>query len=290
MQNESDQMGPFEIDELKTKEINKDTPIWHDGLSDWTTAGKVDELKDLFKTKGQSPPPLNEIKTIQAPEIESFAEQIIPDGNIRKKLPIGWVIFICILALSTFGIFIYNPGNSKKSHSNVPSDKQDNNSTPQNNTSFDNNSGTFSAKEKTARGHNENEQKKLEQQEIERQTASIRNNWMDYITASRSSFTYREIGGIYDLYITVNNNTAYTIDEVSTTISYIKTNGDIYKTELVNFYNIPPFKDMTERAPDSDRGTSVEFLEIIEMKSADLNFCYSQGKWDTNSSDPYKCQ
>jgi hypothetical protein len=44
MQNESDQLGPFEIDELKTKEINKDTPIWHDGLSDL----RIRRLHQLF--------------------------------------------------------------------------------------------------------------------------------------------------------------------------------------------------------------------------------------------------
>jgi len=55
LHNETEQTGPFDIDDLKTKNINKNTPIWYEGLADWTTAERVDELKDLFMTA--TPPP-----------------------------------------------------------------------------------------------------------------------------------------------------------------------------------------------------------------------------------------
>ncbi|GAA4453360.1 DUF4339 domain-containing protein [Rurimicrobium arvi] len=48
------QQGPFSLEELKEKEISRDTPVWFDGLPDWTNAGYVDELKDLFVN---TPPP-----------------------------------------------------------------------------------------------------------------------------------------------------------------------------------------------------------------------------------------
>ena len=43
--------GPFDIEELKG--ITGDTPVWFDGLDDWTTADKVAELKDLIKAAPQ---------------------------------------------------------------------------------------------------------------------------------------------------------------------------------------------------------------------------------------------
>ena len=43
--------GPYTIDQLKLKLLNKETPIWYAALKEWTSAGKVYELKDLFETK-----------------------------------------------------------------------------------------------------------------------------------------------------------------------------------------------------------------------------------------------
>jgi len=47
--------GPFSLAQLKTKSITKDTPIWREGLEDWTKAGMLDELSSLFTSV---PPPL----------------------------------------------------------------------------------------------------------------------------------------------------------------------------------------------------------------------------------------
>ncbi len=46
----SEQQGPYDLDDLKWKGINKDTPIWYEGLQDWTTAGNAEELISLFQT------------------------------------------------------------------------------------------------------------------------------------------------------------------------------------------------------------------------------------------------
>ena len=61
--NGSEQEGPFDLEALESKKISKDTPIWYEGLSEWTTAGKVEELKDIvFSTPPAfpkvSPPPV----------------------------------------------------------------------------------------------------------------------------------------------------------------------------------------------------------------------------------------
>jgi tetratricopeptide (TPR) repeat protein len=50
-----EQLGPFTLDELKEKYIKKSTLVWTEGLIDWITADKLDELKDFLISE---PPPL----------------------------------------------------------------------------------------------------------------------------------------------------------------------------------------------------------------------------------------
>lgn len=55
LHNGIEQKGPFDKQELLINGIKKDTPIWFEGINEWTTADKVEELQELFKTT--TPPP-----------------------------------------------------------------------------------------------------------------------------------------------------------------------------------------------------------------------------------------
>ena len=44
----STQLGPFTIDELRTKGLSRDTMVWATGMTDWAKAGDVAELGSLF--------------------------------------------------------------------------------------------------------------------------------------------------------------------------------------------------------------------------------------------------
>jgi hypothetical protein len=76
------QQGPFDIEELKSKSLSKETLIWFEGLQEWLKAETIEELKELFIVK--MPPPLNvsppklqvETKTEQKIENRSFTQQI----------------------------------------------------------------------------------------------------------------------------------------------------------------------------------------------------------------------
>jgi len=48
--------GPVTLDELKQKDIQPKTLIWHEGLDDWKEAENIEELKEIFEL---SPPPLD---------------------------------------------------------------------------------------------------------------------------------------------------------------------------------------------------------------------------------------
>lgn len=98
LHNGNDQQGPFDFEELKQKGLLKQTPIWYEGLSVWTTAGEIDELKGLFNNK--MPPPFNSEKStpppFQKPPIKQSANFQTP---IPKKSNPGRSILIGVLLL-----------------------------------------------------------------------------------------------------------------------------------------------------------------------------------------------
>jgi len=112
LHNGTDQQGPFDIEDLKEKSINKDTPIWHEGLSEWTTVEKVEELKDLFNTI--TPPPFTPNLTpppITKQTVPSETKQYEPlPYEPEKKTNNGskLIIAIVILVIIVVGIMFYN--------------------------------------------------------------------------------------------------------------------------------------------------------------------------------------
>ena len=99
--------GPVKFEDLKSKDIKKDTLVWYEGLKDWTKAGEIKELKELFKVipppippppipptppapkkefKTTTPPPLPKKKVI----IEEVKEEIkepstLPPSIVKKE-------------------------------------------------------------------------------------------------------------------------------------------------------------------------------------------------------------
>jgi hypothetical protein len=113
LHNGTDQQGPFDIEDLKAKNITKETSIWYEGLSEWTTAEGIDDLKDLFKTS--TPPPFVAKTTtpppIQKPPIQQTTS--VPQPT-KKKSKVGRniLIVIILLVLVVGGLFVANNMNS----------------------------------------------------------------------------------------------------------------------------------------------------------------------------------
>lgn len=130
------QQGPFDLEELKSKGINAETPVWYEGIPEWTTAGKLDELKDiLVDTPPQLitpvvPPPLVEeinpvvttttvvttaatVPVIEKP-IAASAKPVRPATTTKKSTAwISWVL--SLLVLGGVGYFIYQDIEKNKS-------------------------------------------------------------------------------------------------------------------------------------------------------------------------------
>jgi len=92
------QFGPFNIDELKTKEITKETLVWYEGIDSWTKAGEITELAAFFKS---IPPPLHTIAKTPPP-INSNTQILVPEVNPKKKKKL-WIILGVIIGLFVLG-------------------------------------------------------------------------------------------------------------------------------------------------------------------------------------------
>ena len=86
------QIGPLSKEELRSKGISKETLVWYEGLTEWTKAGDVEELVDLFSNT-TTPPPLPEQKTATPPPMPKNKTVTPPpmpkqndiDGKIKTK-------------------------------------------------------------------------------------------------------------------------------------------------------------------------------------------------------------
>ena len=265
--NGQNEEGPFDIEQLKLQTLKKDTPIWYEGLENWTTANEIEEIKFLFISK-PTPPPLVKSASSKIQQEVYSSTSIDNSQSTKKKSLLVTIIIVSLIIIGVIiGLVAYQ--NSK------------------------NNSTIDILQEQVATQQNEATSKEAERQRINiantEKNKKYRNSWSDYISATNNRYSYREIGGIFGLEVVVSNSTEYMLDEVEVEVRYVKANGDYFKTETVRVYNIPANSSKSQSAPDSERGKSVE-MTINGITSKKMHFCYTQGNWATNSEDPYFCK
>jgi hypothetical protein len=103
LHNGTENIGPFDTDELKTKAITKNTEVWCEGMEDWRKAGEVDELRSAIAVV---PPPIKSFTTpqlIQTPPIQENKQQIISESKktswgkiIAKSIVVTFLIILSI--------------------------------------------------------------------------------------------------------------------------------------------------------------------------------------------------
>ena len=87
--NGQDEKGPFTINQLKKQKISKETMIWFEGLKNWTKAGEIAELKDLFVPK---PPPFRQEQTNSNIKL-NYSQ--IPNLAINQQSDLFKTVWIC---------------------------------------------------------------------------------------------------------------------------------------------------------------------------------------------------
>ena len=101
------EQGPFDIEQLKSQTLKKDTPIWYEGLGEWTTIGKIEELKDLIKP---TPPPFGSTTATPPPVQKIVTQQNISADKPKQSSSTGRRLLIIggVAVLVLIGTFIYN--------------------------------------------------------------------------------------------------------------------------------------------------------------------------------------
>jgi hypothetical protein len=88
LKNETGPQGPFSIDELKSRGITADTDVCEEGTDNWTTAAKVEELKELLKPTTAAEIAATKahevIQTGVAPAAETAA---LPSSSLTVEMP-----------------------------------------------------------------------------------------------------------------------------------------------------------------------------------------------------------
>ena len=105
------QFGPYDIEELKEKQIKKETLVWYEGLGNWSKAGDIQDLAVLFKSVPppltSSPPPLS---SPPPPPVQSTIQPAVVQP--KKKSNTGLILGIVGAVAIVFLIVIFNQNNS----------------------------------------------------------------------------------------------------------------------------------------------------------------------------------
>lgn len=111
LHNGTEQQGPFDLDELKAKQIDKNTPIWYEGLPEWTIAEKIDDLKEILKTS--TPPPFGTKQSVPPP-INKHTTEHSQKVQPHKKNNAGRTFFVVVIVLAIIvgGYAIFDDMNS----------------------------------------------------------------------------------------------------------------------------------------------------------------------------------
>jgi tetrahydromethanopterin S-methyltransferase subunit B len=102
----TENIGPFDIEELKAHNITRTTKVWFDEIEDWKNAEEIEELKTIFKSipppikKKSTPPPVNSKPT------EEISYMIF--GLKKKTFFIIIVSLVLLLSLIIKIIHNYN--------------------------------------------------------------------------------------------------------------------------------------------------------------------------------------
>ena len=100
-----DQVGPFSAQELKDKQVNRDTHVWRAGMANWERAADIPELRYLFFNN--TPPPF---KTASGSTQRKPVDVITGSTNMKGQAGFSRNLKMLITALAVVlaaGIIFY---------------------------------------------------------------------------------------------------------------------------------------------------------------------------------------
>lgn len=254
------ELGPFTIDILKKQKLTRSTPVREEGTNNWMAAEKISGLKALVAPK-----------KIQRPKdiVPAVAERVT---EFKQKHPKTMYVGLFCLAMMA-GISIYSSGKAvvttlPKNQDHLPSQMQTATTAP---------AGVPGKKLTDDIPLKEDKGK------------AARLHWNKLFSASNSNYGIGFLGGIKNLSVVINNKSDYVVDEAVAKITYIKSNGEVWKSKLVTVYGIPAHENKQQSVPDVGRGKKVT-VSLQKIVSKKMKFNYVAGMKTANSEDPYLMQ
>jgi hypothetical protein len=105
--NVKEQQGPFTIEELKLQNIDLSTPIWYEGLNDWSTVGEIEELKNMLLHENKQNVPNQTYTSTE----NSFGDDIYKTSR-TKFTKVEIIVLLSSFCSIIFSIYIkYDFGN-----------------------------------------------------------------------------------------------------------------------------------------------------------------------------------
>jgi len=108
------QLGPFTVEELKSKRLKKSTLVWTEGMQDWRTANDIEEIKDILISE---PPPLPKKKNApQTIETIQIKQKPIPVTSSKYDLTytkeseatiLGIILLVAPIGLKLSGVVTF---------------------------------------------------------------------------------------------------------------------------------------------------------------------------------------
>lgn len=265
--NGMDIFGPVSVEAFSKNRYYRSTLIWYEGLSGWLSIEDCNELKHLIGTmhapgldskaqtaKGGSTPPLS---------------KILPKAISKRMfygLSILGLMLTVLLAVQLTAYFNSN---------------RDNNAAEQ----------PFNSADSMQTGSTEQDTLLAVQQEAEKKTYRL--NWSAFVAAAPKDFKQANImGGISNLVLRLTNKSPYAIDSAKVLVSYIKKNGEVFKTETMQFDHIGGNSNKELYAPESKKGVKVQ-CKIVNLVSREMDLCYSantHSKVKVGVEDSCRCQ
>jgi hypothetical protein len=231
------QLGAFDKEELKAFKIQKHTPIWFEPLKDWTTAGEVEDLKDIFEN---TPP------EFKVPQIEEEEKKGVFQLPFNKKY-----VYAILSVISIFLIVVFFYKSSGGSVSSIEENNQ-NNSTVQELTSEDENYNNSTVQELSTEDNlpNETVSEKSADELRDVLLAKEQNKPLKYITIGASAKVNRvktrngtlfrsskhKNDGVLIEGIISNSATLATFKDIVYRVNYLTNTGTIIDNEDFTIY------------------------------------------------------
>ena len=104
-----EQHGPFTIDQLRGMGIDANTPVWHQGLDNWTVAADIDELRDILVPGYDEEKVVEEPTSVATPPQWNRGNRVAQNTYKPKKRRTGLWVTLGVVAALAIILFVTNP-------------------------------------------------------------------------------------------------------------------------------------------------------------------------------------